>query len=281
MAASVTPKDVWDGLLSAGASAVQAAGIMGNWISESGLDPESVNPGGPQDGVGIAQWQTTDYPDVPMPTGNPARDLVSQITFFTQTGGLQAAQGTTPQEVAASVAENYERCASCAAGGQQNAARQSQAGQVAGWAADGSWPSSLGGATTTATLTSAQAANVAQGQAECLWAIGENGIPGTSVYVRILSLGTSSGNVGAGSFCIFSKTQARAMIGTALLTAGGLIMTAGLVAVALAAGLPMIAGAARMIPGAGAVAAAAGTAAGGTAADASGTSPEFRAAFLS
>jgi hypothetical protein len=278
MAASVTPKDVWDGLLSAGASAVQAAGIMGNWISESGLDPESVNPGGPQDGVGIAQWQTTDYPDVPMPTGNPARDLVSQITFFTQTGGLQAAQGTTPQEVAASVAENYERCASCAAGGQQNAARQSQAGQVASWAAGGSWPSSLGGATTTATLTSAEVAQQGQAQASCAWSIGWGGIPGTSWLSDLFGGG---GNVGGGEICLLSKPQARAVIGTALLTAGGLIMTAGLVAVARAAGLPMIAGAARMIPGAGAVAAAAGTAAGGTAADASGTSPEFRAAFLS
>lgn len=43
-----------DRLVSAGYTREQAAGIVGNLIAESGVEPHSVQPGGP--GRGIAQW---------------------------------------------------------------------------------------------------------------------------------------------------------------------------------------------------------------------------------
>src|ERR1700727_1896856 len=218
------PKYIWDVLLKGGASAVQAAGLMGNGISESGLDPEVINPGGPQDGVGLWQWQTTDYPDVPMPTGDRARDIVDQVNFLIRTGGLQAASGTTVQETAGNFAANYERCKECAPGGAQYDARRAQAATVAGWAASGSWPTKSGQATTTATLTAAQQAQQDTAQASCAWSVGWGGIPGTSWLGDLFG---SGGNVGSGEVCLLSKSQARAMAGVALLGAGGMLALIG------------------------------------------------------
>jgi hypothetical protein len=228
------PKYIWDALLKAGASAVQAAGIMGNMISESGFNPEIINPGGPQDGVGLIQWQTTDYPDVPMPTGDRARDIRDQVNFLIRTGGLQAASGTTVQETAGNFAANYERCAECAPGGAQYDARRAQAATVAGWAASGSWPTKSGQATTTATLTAAQQAQQDTAQASCAWSVGWGGIPGTSWLGDLFG---SGGNVGSGEVCLLPKSQARAMAGVALLVAGSYIILQGAGIIAATAGL--------------------------------------------
>jgi Phage tail lysozyme len=234
------PEYIWEELLRGGSSAVEAAGLMGNGISESGLDPEVINPGGPEDGVGLWQWQTTDYPDVPMPTGNRAKDIRDQVAFLIRTGGLRAASGTTVSETAGNFAANYERCDGCQPGGAQYNARVAQAATVAGWASSGSWPTKSGQATTTATLTAAEQAEQDKGQASCAWSVGWGGVPDTSWLHRIWSFGTQSGNVSAGEICLLSKSQARAMLGVGLVAAGGYIMLQGVAVMVALAGLQAV-----------------------------------------
>jgi hypothetical protein len=152
--AGVTPEQIYETLLANGYSSVQAFGIMGNMICESSLDPESVNPGGEQDGVGLCQWQTTDYPAaVGFVTGDPVQDMNTQITFLAQTAvtapGSAAASGSTGGEVAGNWANDFEKCAACsptgaygqppgAVGGYDD--RVANAATVEGWASSGNWP---------------------------------------------------------------------------------------------------------------------------------------------
>src|SRR5580698_4446856 len=132
---TVTPKDIWDQLEQAGASAVQAAGIMGNAIHESDLNPEAraVDSNGYYSN-GLWQFNEASYPDSgELVTGNPARDLVSQVSYLVQHGGLQAASGTTVSETASNFAARFEVCQGCQPGGSQNTARVASAATVAGW----------------------------------------------------------------------------------------------------------------------------------------------------
>lgn len=209
--AGVSPAQVWAALEAAGASAVQAAGIMGNWIAESGLNPEAAAMDtNSHMSYGIAQWNTASYPAAgSLVTGNPAADLAAQVRYFAQTGGINAAKGSTPQQAAASVAAGYERCAGCQAGGAQNARRQANAAMVAGWASSGKWPASAGSASDTAALT---AAGQAQASASCAWQLG-----GGSLF----------GAVSLPSVCLLSKSQARALLGAGIMAGGLVILGAG------------------------------------------------------
>ena len=212
---ATSPRAVWDALRSAGATPVQAAGIMGNWIAESGLNPEAsaVDSNGKRS-YGLAQWNAGSYPNAAsLVTGRPEADLAAQVTYFAQTGGFRAATGSTPQQVAASVASRYERCATCQSGGAQSKSRQAQAATVAGWASSGNWPASASGATDTAQLSSAAQA---QSSATCLWSLG-GGTVDLIVYHQSLP-----------SFCMLSKSQARAIEAIALMGTGINIMMFGL-----------------------------------------------------
>jgi len=104
-------------------------------------------------------------------------------------------------------------------------------------------------------------------QANCLWAIGWGGIPGTSWLQDLFGGG---GNVGSGEVCLFSKSQARGLVGAAMLVGGGIILSLGGSMIIVVMGLK---GASRVI-GVGTAAKSAagklgslggGTAAGGTA----------------
>ena len=234
MAPKVTPKQIWEELEKAGASSVQAAGIMGNAIAESGLNPELTSPG-----VGLWQWLPADYPQVPMPTGHPVADMQAQVKFLTSTGGLKAASGTTVAETACNFSARYERCSGCQAGGSSNQQRQSNAQTVAGWASKGDWPATAAGASDNATLTSAQVKQQKQAQQECLWAIGWGSLNPISWLEGLFGFG-SSGSSGSGELCLFSKSQARAIAGMVLLGAGGVLMLTGVNWMVLAAAGPKI-----------------------------------------
>lgn len=221
----VTPRDIWDTLEAAGASSVQAAGIMGNMILESRLDPESAGmDSNGQMSYGLVQWNAAGYPDAhSLVTGHPMADMVEQVKFLAQTGGFKAAAGTTPSQAAGNFAARYERCQSCAPGGQQNTTRQSQAQTVAGWAQQGNWPASIGSASDTATLAASQQA---QDSAECAWMLGGNFpvIPG--IYTQSFS------------GCVLSKSQLRGMEAIGMIIAGALVMFGGITLLAGAAGGP-------------------------------------------
>lgn len=250
------PLAIWQALLSAGASSIQAAGIMGNMIAESSLNPEAVNPAGPSGGIGLVQWESSSYGGVPgynsLVTGNPAQDIQSQVQFLAQTGGFQAASGSTVSEAAGNFAANYERCSTCQPGQSQFLQRVANAAEVAGWAASGSWPSSAGTAAASATLTSAELAEQSQAlttqQDECLWGIGFNwGSGATGSFLSGLPLGIAGGIANAlsggslvpsgGNICLISKTQARWVFGALIITGGVSLTLFGTIVMMASAGL--------------------------------------------
>lgn len=212
--APVSPAQLWAALVGAGASPVQAAAVMGSAQNESGFDPEAVNPGGPAAGVGLWQWETGFYPGAAsLRTGDSAADMRNQVNYLAQTGGLRAASGSTVQEAAGNFAANYERCASCQPGGQQYNSRVANAVKLLADSRSGRWPQ--GGAMTTAAAgsapTEAQVA-AASGSFSQTCLIGFGGIAGTSWINDIFG---SGGNVGA--VCFFSKSNARAIVGGAIM----------------------------------------------------------------
>lgn len=237
----VSPKDIWDALLAAGFSSVQAAGVMGNMISESSLNVESsARDSNGAMAYGLVSWNAASYPNAAsLVTGNPQADLKRQVDFLASSGGRAAASGTTVRDTAGNFAARYERCQGCQPGGSQWTTRVAQAATVAGWAASGNWPSSKGDATTKATLTAAQAAEQGQAQKACAWSIGWGGIPDTSWLKRIFSFGLAGGNAGAFEACLLSKSQARAMAGFGLLGVGGVVMFGGVQLMFAAAALDL------------------------------------------
>jgi len=213
----VTPREVYQLLINAGASTVQAAGIMANMINESSLDPEAVQSGVSDPGYGLVQWEDSSYPGASgLVTGNAQNDARAQVNYLAQTGGFKAASGSTPSQAAANFAANYERCATCQPGQAQYGSRVANAATVAGWISSGKWPTSAGSA-----AGSGGATGTGSASATCL--VGFAGVSGTSWISDIFS---SGGNIG--QFCLFTRTEARALIGGVILAAGGGIMLVGL-----------------------------------------------------
>jgi Phage tail lysozyme len=213
----VTPKDIYLALRQSGASEVQALGIMANMMAESGLNPEAVNPDGPQSGVGLVQWQTTDYPHAAtLVTGSPKQDMLAQIKFLAMTGGFDAAQGSNAGQAAGNFASRYERCATCEPGGAQFQQRVENTLTLAGWARSGKWPTTVGTSRAIGDLSSSSGPGSTP---DCAWKIDLN-IP-----------------LVGGNFCILTKSELRGMAGLGLMLAGGAVAVAGLVVLAAAAGL--------------------------------------------
>jgi Phage tail lysozyme len=103
---------IWETLLQYGATPIQAAGIMGNMMQESGMNPESsaVDTNG-YVSQGLVSWNAASYPQAgSLLTGNPQADIISQIQFLAQTGGFSAASGTTASQAASNFMNNYEHC---------------------------------------------------------------------------------------------------------------------------------------------------------------------------
>jgi hypothetical protein len=243
-------------LLSAGASTVQAIGMMANAINESSLDPEA-NASDPTDtdpdarAYGLWQFNTGTYPDAAkLVTGHPMQDMEAQVTYLIQHGGLQAASGTTFSETAGNFAANFERCDGCQPGGAQYQQRVDNASTVAGWIRADNWPTSNVSASGQAQVnTSDQQSGSA---ADCAWQIGWGGIPGTSWLDDVFGGG---GNVGSGEVCIISKSELRALAGLSLGFIGGVVLVTGVAMTLIVMGLRTgvvgkAADAAAKIPGA-------------------------------
>lgn len=304
----VTPKDIYDELIAAGASTDQALGIMGNMIHESGLNVETGaggktidNNGAPV--YGLVSWNAASYPDAgSLVTGNPQKDLKAQVNYLAQTGGFGDATGNSPAESASNFAAKYERCQGCEAGGNQNQQRQASANTVAGWLTQGNWPASAGNAAQVAQASSGASVS---GKESCLWFLAS-----LDPLSSLPLIGRFAPNT---SVCIISKPQARAVMGALLMAAGFVTMGGAVVILAVAAAPPKLKSAATTaagaIPGVGTVVTAAKVAApsriqarapsraraaapppppppspspapSGTVADRRGTSPEFRRKYL-
>lgn len=244
--AGVTPKQVYQALIGAGASTTQAIGIMANSINESGLDPEVKNLSDPNGGsYGFVQQNGSQYAS--LVTNNPAADLAAQIKVLAQNGGFAAASGSTGAQAAGNFAAKYEVCQGCQAGQAQYNSRVANAATVEGWISSGNWPTSAGSPSSGSGSTSATAAGS-----------GNNTDP-------TCAFGTGAINLHVGSIpaiCILKKTTLRHMAGAAIISGGGLVLIAG--AVILAASAFQRSGAARAVeqvaqytPGAGQVVAVA------------------------
>ena len=144
--ASVTPKQIYTALTNAGASTVQAIGIMANGIAESGLNPEAVGDQGTS--FGIRQQHGPQYAS--LVTGNPATDMAAQVRVVAQNGGFAAASGSSGSQAAGNFSANYERCTECQAGQSSYQQRVANAATVAAWVSSGAWPTSAGSATAAA-----------------------------------------------------------------------------------------------------------------------------------
>jgi hypothetical protein len=225
MASSVTPKQIYQALTAAGASTIQAIGIMANMIAESGLDPESVNPSDPNGGsFGLVQQNGALYSG--LVTGNAADDMNAQIKVLAQNGGIAAATGTTGAAAAGNFAANYERCVGCQAGGAQYNQRVANAATVEGWISSGKWPASAGSATAAAGGTGGGATSNST-DPTCAW-----GFSGSLVVTSV-------------NICVVKKTTLRHVVGGLLLGGGGVIALVG--AAILAASAFRSSGAAKAV----------------------------------
>jgi Phage tail lysozyme len=232
--AAVTPKQIYLALTSAGASTVQAIGIMANMLNESSLNPEAVGDQGTS--FGLVQQHGMQY--ATLVSGQPAADMNAQIKVLARNGGFAAASGSTAGAAAGNFAANYERCTGCQAGGAQYSSRVANAATVAGWVSSGKWPASAG---------SAAAATAAAGSASnstdpaCAW-----GFSGNLVVTSV-------------NLCIVKKTTLRHAAGAGVMVAGGVVLLVGAVILAASAfqrsgALGKAADVAAVVPG-GAVAA--------------------------
>jgi hypothetical protein len=141
MAGGVSVGEIYHELINAGASTVEALGIMANMINESGFNPEAVGDQGTS--FGLVQ-QHGNYSH--LVTGNPQQDMIRQIATLKSLGGFKAASGNTPGEAAGNFAANYERCVGCQPGGAQYNGRVANAATVVGYFKSGKWPQVGGGA---------------------------------------------------------------------------------------------------------------------------------------
>lgn len=109
MADTTIAQTIYEALLFAGATPVQAAGIMGNMVQESSLDPEDNAPGN----WGLVQWTIpgagSGIDRNQYITGNTIHDIEAQIELLKQQGGFAAASGSTAEEAAVNFMNNYER----------------------------------------------------------------------------------------------------------------------------------------------------------------------------
>lgn len=215
--ASVTPKDVYQALLDAGASTIQAIAIMANALNESSLNPEAVGDQGTS--FGIVQEHGSQYAG--LVTGNPGRDLTQQVRVLAQNGGFRAASGANAGEAAGNFAANYERCVGCQANGAQYNSRVANAATVAGWVSSGKWPTSAGSVnagTAGSSNTSGSGTSTSSTSAACAWGftIGGGKVAG------VVSLPQAD-------ICFLKKTTIRHIVGGALLAAGFIVGLPGVV----------------------------------------------------
>jgi hypothetical protein len=211
------PKAIYDALLAAGFSTVQAVGVMANGIAESALSPEAsvIDSNGARSN-GVWQFNEASYPDSgKLVTGNCAQDIQQQVGYLKAHVSGAALNGTTAAEVASNFAASFEKCQGCQPGGAQNAKRAANAATVQGWVTSGSWPTSSAGISGSA---SGGGGNVLTST------IG----PGTCVLPLNIPI--------AGEFCLLSKSQARGVLGVLLMIAGGVLLLPGVLVLA-AAGL--------------------------------------------
>src|SRR5215472_3829601 len=137
--AALTPQDVYNQLLAAGASTTQAGGILANSINESNISPEAVGDQGTSFGF-VQEHGNYGY----LVTGNPSADIAAQINLLKSQGAFASASGSTIADAAGNFAANFEKCVGCQPGGAQYSSRVANATTVQNWISGGKCPQSAG-----------------------------------------------------------------------------------------------------------------------------------------
>jgi len=232
---------IYQALISAGFSTVQATGAMANAIAESTLNPEArIRDTNGYYSNGLWQFNEKSYPNsASLVTGNCAQDITQQVGFLKSVVSGQALAGSTGAEVAGNFAANFERCSTCSQGNTGTngwSTRVANAATVQAWIASGSWPTSAAGITGNA-ASGASGATLTASSTRCL-------VGGNSVIP-----------------CLLDASQARGIIGGLCLGGGALLVFGGIVLMAVMSGGPAaVAGraVAGAVPAAGGVAKVAG-----------------------
>lgn len=221
--AGVTPQQIYNELLAAGASTTQAIGIMANMLAESDLSPESVNRGDPNGGsYGLAQQNGGQY--ATLVSNNPAADMAAQIRVLAQNGGIAAASGTSPAAAAGNFSANYEKCTQCQPGQASYNQRVANAATVASWVATGKWPTSAGSATAAAGTGTGLTGSA---DPTCAWGI-SGSVPGLSSLPLV-------GGAFSASLCFLHKKTIRHVVGgLVLLASSGAVLVGALILAAAA-----------------------------------------------
>lgn len=216
--AGVTPRQIYQALTGAGASTIQAVGIMANGIAESGLNPEAVG----DQGTSFGLWQQHGAGYAGLVTGNPEADMAAQVKVVARNGGFAAASGSNAGEAAGNFAANYERCTTCQPGQASYNQRVANSATVAGWVASGKWPTSAGSASSAAGSSSAGGAATSTSATDpgCAW--GFSGLGGGVGPVHLPQV----------NICLIKKSTLRHAAGGALMTAGGGVAMFGVILLA-------------------------------------------------
>ena len=208
--AGVTPRQIYQALINAGASTTQAIGIMANMIAESGLNPEVVGDQGTS--FGLVQQHGGQYST--LVTGNPPADMNAQVKVVARNGGFAAADGANGAQAAGNFSARYERCTTCQPGQSSYNQRVANAAMVAGWVSSGKWPTSVGSATAAA---AGGGSTSNSSDPTCAW-----GFSGSLVVTSV-------------NICIVKKTTLRHLVGGLVMVAGGSVVLVGAVILAASA----------------------------------------------
>ena len=187
---------------------------MANAIAESSLNPESrvVDSNGYYSN-GLWQFNEASYPTAgSLVTGNCADDITQQVGFLKSVVSGNALNGSSGAEVAGNFAANFERCQGCQQGSTQAngwSTRVANAATVEGWISSGNWP------TSSASLTAAGGGGGSSSSSNATCAM--------QVNIPL-----------AGSVCLLTKGQARALIGGALMAGAAAVALPALVILAAA-----------------------------------------------
>jgi Phage tail lysozyme len=117
---------VYQALRTAGLTAIQAAGIMGNIQNESNyrVDISHLDSNGKYS-YGLVQWNAASHANASSyVTGNIAHDLATQIASIVRSAKSIGLTSSSPAAAASQWAAQFENCKGCQPGGSQNSQRQ-------------------------------------------------------------------------------------------------------------------------------------------------------------
>lgn len=229
MALPAPTQQAYSFFIGKGLTPQQSAGLVGNLLSESGLDPNSLGDNG--SARGIAQWHPDRFAGLTAlaaQLGTAVTDLNTQLQYVwqelttTNSSALAALKAqSTPEGSAQVIGQLYERCAACSDPNSLDVRqRMSNALQVfQGLTPNGSpSPGGSGGLPPTpgSSTPAIDTLQTTSGGGYCVWQIQGKGLP----------LGSITG-INIPGICLWQDGWSRAALGALLLAGGGILVLVG------------------------------------------------------